>query len=521
MNQVKNIVISVIILLFAVSCEKEIDNLDKVDNASPPSNVSATFDIATNNSGLVTIMPTAEGVTKYWVLFGDDPYETPTEYGVNETITHTYGEGVFMVVITAVGISGATASYTQELNVTFLPPQNLVVTIEQDATNPYLVSVSASALYATIMDIYFGDVPDEEPVHAMPDSVVTHVYDEPGDYIITVVAKSAGEATTTASDTITITGASEPVNLPIDFESLTVNYAFTDFGGVTSSVITNPDQSGINTSSKVAQSLKTDGAQTWGGTYLTLENPIDFTVNKIFKVKVWSPKTDAMVKLKVENLDNPDIWYEVDQFTSVINEWEDISYDFSGASLDEDYQKVVIFFDFGNTGDNSNYFFDDIKLVPGDLPAFWPIEDFEGELPEITVFGDIPDVEVVANPDPTGANTTDNVAQLTKSSNAQTWAGAFFDVDSPLDLDNYSKVKVVVWSPKNNIPVLLKLEDVNNSSNFHEVSLNTSTSNEWEELVYDFSDAPDFDYSRIVIFFDFGAAGDDSVYYYDEFELTN
>ena len=39
--------------------------------------------------------------------------------------------------------------------------------------------------------------------------------------------------------------------------------------------------------------------------------------------------------------------------------------------------------------------------------------------------------------------------------------------------------------------------------------------------VYDFSGAPAADYVKVVIFFDFGNAGDDSVYYYDELGLTN
>ena len=53
------------------------------------------------------------------------------------------------------------------------------------------------------------------------------------------------------------------------------------------------------------------------------------------------------------------------------------------------------------------------------------------------------------------------------------------------------------------------------------MDLVTTTSNAWEELTYDFGEAPLFNYDRVVVFFDFGVAGDDSVYYYDEMELTN
>ena len=517
----KNIIILLVIILVAASCKKENDAIDKVNNAPAPSNVTAVFDITTDNTGKVTIIPMAEGATHFLVLFGDDPYETPTEYGVNETVTHYYDEGVYIVQIIAVSLSGARTVYEQELTVTFRPPENLVLNVEQDEANPFLVYVSASVDYATVVDIYFGDEPDEEPVHTMPDSVVSHLYEETGEYYIKAIAKSGGEATTTEIDTLVITGGTEPVTLPIDFESLTVNYAFTDFDGAVTSVIDNPDPSGINTSESVAQTVKTDGAQTWAGTYLTLENPIDFTINNNFKVLVWSPKEDIVVKLKVENKDDGNISHEKDQSTTLSNQWEELSYDFSDISLTEEYQKVVIFFDFGNPGDGAAYYFDDIRLVASNLPEIWPIEDFEGELPELTSFGNIPDVEVVANPDPSGANTTDNVVKMTKSAGSETWAGAFFDEVAPLDLDNYSKVKVDVWSPNSGIDVLLKLEDVNNPDNFHEVTLPTTTSNQWEELIFDFSDAPDEDFARVVIFFDFGNPGDDSIYYYDEFELTN
>jgi len=39
--------------------------------------------------------------------------------------------------------------------------------------------------------------------------------------------------------------------------------------------------------------------------------------------------------------------------------------------------------------------------------------------------------------------------------------------------------------------------------------------------VYDFSAAPAADYVKVVVFFDFGVGGDDSVYYFDDFTLTD
>jgi hypothetical protein len=520
MNHLKNITIMMAFLMIAFSCKKEVDNLKELENISPPSNVSAVFDITQDNTGLVTIKPSGEGVTSYLITFGDVANETPTEYDYNEVITHIYTEGVFKIGITAVGLSGLTSFYEEDLNVTFKAPENLIVTIEPDAVNPRLINVSATADFATIMDFYFGDVENEEPVHALPGEVVSHTYEEAGDFVLTVEAKSGGEATTIYNETITIAEATDPVNLPVTFESFAVNYAFVDFGNAESSVIDNPDATGINTSNRVGKTLKAVGAETWAGSFLTMENPIDFSTTKLFKVKVWTPASGAIVKLKVENLDNGDISYEVDAVTTTSNQWEELSFDYSGIDVSNEYQKVVIFFDFGNMGDGSIYYFDDIKLVGGNPPPALMVENFEGVAPEFTEFGNIAAIEVLANPDQSGVNTTANAAKLTKTAGAETWAGAFFEVASPLDLDNFNKINVKTWSPVSGIVVKLKLEN-SDASIVHEVDLNTTVASAWEDLVFDFSGAPAADYMRIVIFFDFGNVGDDAVYYFDEIELAN
>ena len=78
----------------------------------------------------------------------------------------------------------------------------------------------------------------------------------------------------------------------------------------------------------------------------------------------------------------------------------------------------------------------------------------------------------------------------------------------------------MTYAPFLGAVIKLKIENAD-ASIVHEVDLLSSVSNQWEQLVYDFTDAPEADYTRIVIFFDFGNPGDDSIYYYDEFQLTN
>ena len=181
---------------------------------------------------------------------------------------------------------------------------------------------------------------------------------------------------------------------------------------------------------------------------------------------------------------------------------------------------MVVFFDFGNWGDGSDYYYDEIELAnEGGGIVSETLEDFEGELPVFTDFGNA-GTEVIDNPDATGMNTTAKVVKFTKPSGAETWAGSFFAANNAIDLDTYSKISVLTWSPKSGALVKLKLENAD-ASIVHEVDLNTTTANEWEKLTYDFSGAPAATYTKVVIFFDFGNGGDDSVYYYDEVELTN
>jgi hypothetical protein len=518
MKVLTKISVFVFILGLLFACETDEDKLYSLDYLDAPANVTAVFDITQDNTGLVTIAPNAEGAQQFTIEFGDGEKIEGVRAG--ETVEHSYAEGVYQVKIIAFAANDKTTEVTQELNVTFKAPENLVVDIVNDEQNPRIVTITPKADFATVFEVYFGDVDDEEPTMVMPGESATHTYENPGDYTVRVVAKSAGVATTEFTQSVNVPEAADPVNLPIDFESFTINYAFANFGGTNSTVVDNPDANGINTSDKVAESHKTAGAEVWAGSFLTLENPIDFSTNKTFKVKVWSPKQGAVVKLKVENLTDGNIGAEVDATTTVANEWEELTFDFSSIDTNNEYQKVVIFFDFGNNGDDSKYYFDDIKLVPASLPAFLSVQDFEGTAPTFTVFGNIPAIEVIDNPDATGANTTSKVAKLTKSAGAETWAGSFFETATALDLDNYSMIKVKTWSPKSGAVVKLKIENAD-ASVTHEVDLNTTVANAWEELSYDFSAAPAADYVKVVIFFDFGNAGDDSIYYYDEIGLAN
>ena len=152
--------------------------------------------------------------------------------------------------------------------------------------------------------------------------------------------------------------------IPINFESTTLKYAFQDFDGGSVTVVNNPQSSGINTSSKVGKMVKNAG-QVWGGSWLGLESPIDFSTKKTFKMKVFAPKVGTKVLLKVENQTNGGISFEKEVATTKANEWEELTFDYSAINISNSYQKVVLIFDLGTMGDGSanfTYLFDDITL---------------------------------------------------------------------------------------------------------------------------------------------------------------
>jgi hypothetical protein len=145
------------------------------------------------------------------------------------------------------------------------------------------------------------------------------------------------------------------------FDYETIDLSFTGFGGGGFTKITNPVKGGINLSNNVGQCIKAAASQTWAGVYSTqLSSKIDFSSNKIFKLKTYSPKI-CTVLLKLEDNANASITKEISVSTSTVNGWEELSFDFTGAPSAA-YDKITLFFDFGNTSGNT-YYFDDMKLT--------------------------------------------------------------------------------------------------------------------------------------------------------------
>ncbi|WP_290797668.1 hypothetical protein [Flavihumibacter sp. UBA7668] len=527
------------ILIFGLSlgllwsgCKKEsFDDTEFAENVSAPDKLSAMFDITQDNTGKVTIYPNGEGMAYYLVHFGDGTQQ-PQKVTPGQKVEHTYSEGNYSVRLLGIGVNGLTTETSQALTVSFKAPENLDFTAAIDPSNPFRVNVSASADFETVFRVYFGEDDEEEPVSLLEGSSVGHSYAQTGTYTIRVVALSGGQATTELTKEITIVN---PLLLPLDFESTTLDYAWGNFGGGVASVINNPQVNPGNPSSKVGQMIKY-APEPWGGAVISLSQPIDFSANKIFRMKVFSPRAGATVLLKVENISDGGIFYELQQPITKANEWEDLVFDFSAINTGNTYQKVVLIFDLGTPGDGSSNFtflFDDIRLVnslpPTDSQISLPVT-FDSENVDYTMTnfgGNI--TEDALDP----ANAGNNVKKTTKPNGAEVWAGTTIGTPNGFAQKipftaGATKMSVRVYSPAAGIPILLKVEN-HTAANISVETLSTTTvANAWETLEFDFTNHSDGTpalnlsavYDKASIFFDFGTGGTGKVFYWDDVQMA-
>lgn len=529
MKKYIKIFLSVFVTMAVLGCDIDDDKLGvDLEGIQAPANLGATFQITQDNSGLVTITPTGDGATLFSVDFGDGS-PASEELKAGESVQHVYAEGEYDVVVTGKNLAGKTAEGIQPLTVSFRTPENLEVNIERDPDDNYTISVSATADFAAMYEVYFGDAEDEEPTLLMPGETLSHTYETIGTYNVRVVALSGGEASLELVQEVVI---SDPLFLPIDFESEKLEYFFFNFGpnepnGVP--VVDNPDPNDVNSSDKVAQYTKPVNSETWAGTVVGLDEPIDFSTERYISVDVWSPTAGTPILLKVENAANTDINAEISVNTTVSEEWETLTFDLNAIDPSQVYDNLVLFFNFGTPGTGETYYFDNIRTTKLELVKLPLTFESESLAYVWNGFGGASG-SVVANPDPSGNNTSANVTELNKGDGAQTWAGIALGLDEPVDFSAGTTVRMKVWSPKAGASILFKLEDTSsppdnngNPSVVAEVFVNTTTSGEWEELSFDLTtfDAfdPSIDYDNLVIFYDFGNPGEGTSFYFDDIKV--
>ena len=324
------------------------------------------------------------------------------------------------------------------------------------------------------------------------------------------------------------------IELPINFEDEQItNSDIIHFNGGSGYVVYNPQIDNDNPSEYVGVVIR-DGGDIWAGTYIELDSYLDFSTNTTLHMRVLSPYSGLMVKFKIEGDQGAfpsEPATERDAYTTKTNEWEILSWDFSGEPSNT-YRKLVLMFDFGNVGDgtaNSTFYYDDIYqtdpsggLSQMDLPVtfedpnvYYVLTDFGGNGPSTIL-------ETVDG----------NYARVEKNSGAETWAGvtigsgAGFLNDIPITNSN-TKMFVHVYvsgTEETGIPIKLKIENSQDPTQSVETDTNTTVSGDWEIMEFDFSNESEgtaalntnYIFDMTSIFFDFGSTGNqNTVYYFD------
>ena len=316
------------------------------------------------------------------------------------------------------------------------------------------------------------------------------------------------------------------VNMPVDFENAQVtNEDFINFNGGAGYVVYNPQIDDENPSESVGVIIR-DGGDIWAGSYLELEDYLDFSTDTHISMSVYTPISGLMVKFKLEGDNGAQT--ERDTYTTLSDNWETLTWSFAGEPLNT-YNKLVLMFDFGNIGDgstNSTFYFDDINtfdpsggLNQIDLPVtfenpevYYSLIDFEGNGPSTVV-------EVGGN----------HYAEVIKTDESGTSAGVTigteegFATNIPItssDTKIYAHV-FVDGTTQTGIPIRFKIENSNDPTQSVETEIFTSVAGEWEVLEFDFSNEAtgtaalntSYQFNMASMFFNFGTVGDNETIY--------
>ena len=212
MKILKYILSLCVVVLVLTTCSDDEKDLNFISNVEAPSDLAMLFQVTQDNTGLVTITPTAQGAIGFDIYFGDDTSE-PENFNNGQNTTHTYAEGVYTVIAIAYGVTGLETTLDQELVISFQAPSNLEVTIENDAAISKRVNVTASADFAVSFDVTSLGTTEETPSPLTGNIGETVFLDflEPGTFTITVEAMGAAIETTVYTEDFEVTAIEAPL----------------------------------------------------------------------------------------------------------------------------------------------------------------------------------------------------------------------------------------------------------------------------------------------------------------------
>ena len=338
----------------------------------------------------------------------------------------------------------------------------------------------------------------------------------------------------------------------INFESNdTSGYSLIDFGGNSSSLVTDAPEGGSIDSTKALKVVT--AAPGWSGTTLIKKSRKASLISAGamgVKANIYSPVAGKILMIKLESLEHPSQIVEVRQ-TSVVG-WKTYTFDFTvGGNLEQDYPMASIFFDFDGQKTSDPWYVDDITfngaigapIVGGDnggggggggpidlsnytAPSTLLTFEADDELGALTaaeaneghpegVFGGGAGMIVDSPKD----SNHGNALAITKSGEQWTGVNAIVDLSGAIRYtdDVNTKVSFNFYSPKANSPTALQLFQGGAM-----VELIQYAPSGWSTMNFDFATVPGWSannaYDKLVIFPDFQVpvSNPADVYYIDD-----
>lgn len=312
---------------------------------------------------------------------------------------------------------------------------------------------------------------------------------------------------------------------PITFEN---GEEFFGFNGVDVQVVPNPDVSGANPNATNVLEIVQDGGGNFDGFGTVLETPVDFSGDdKIVRALIWSTSAVTFRLNMQQNPTNNETEREVEVAAAHGGTgWEELLFDFAnGLAGFVDTGEVLgvatgapfvptgqynqpTFFIAPGEDVSGTFYLDNLGACPGDdtTSSDNPMDEEEEEMDTCVSIFDSPitlengeeffgfngvTVQVVQNPDQSGANpNATNVLEVVQD------GGGNFDgfgtvLSTPLDFSNENKmVSVLVWSTTSVTFRLNMQQNPTNNETEREVEVGVQHGGTgWEELTFDFANA--------------------------------
>lgn len=164
-------------------------------------------------------------------------------------------------------------------------------------------------------------------------------------------------------------GTLTPIKHILEFDTPTFieTSNWLDFGGTYAEFIEENSFPTTDITGNVIKITKTSGALTYAGSIIAILPDDGFvsSQNRVVNLNVYAPSENTRVKLKLEDSNDASKFVELDAYTTVGNNWEKLTFDFTDHLAKNNdsvnYNKAVLFFDYGTVGQNTSYYIDALE----------------------------------------------------------------------------------------------------------------------------------------------------------------